>query len=80
MGYAYWPTVGNLAHISLIERERRQVLANSAPVRADTHACNGAGGGWWEGAKAGVVGVVVIKILTIKITLQRMYVIPIRHR
>ena len=54
---------------------------DSAHVRADTHACNGAGGGWWEEAKAGVVVViVVIKILTIKITSQRMYVIPIRHR
>ena len=37
------------------ERERRQVLVNSVHVRADTHACNGAGGGWWKEAKAGVV-------------------------
>ena len=34
---------------------RRQVLVNSAHVRADTHVCNGAGGGWWKEAKADVV-------------------------
>ena len=35
---------------------------NSAHVRADMHACNGAGRGWWKEAKAGVVGVVVVVI------------------
>ena len=48
-------TVGNLTRIPRIGRERRQVLVNSAHVRADTHACNGAGGGWWKEVKAGVV-------------------------
>ena len=52
---ALWPTYGNLARTPRIGRERRQVLVNSAHVRADTHACNGAGGGWWKEAKAGVV-------------------------
>jgi len=58
--------VDNLARIPRIGRERRQVLVNSAHLRADTHVCNGASGGWWKEAKADVVG--VIKILTIKIT------------
>ena len=73
MGCAHWLTAGELAHISLIGRERHQGLVNSAHVRADTHVCNGASGGWWEEAKAGVVVVIVdVKILTIKITPQRM--------
>ena len=46
---------------------------NSAHVCADTHVCNGAGGGWWKEAKAGVGVVIVdVKILTINITAQRM--------
>ena len=63
MGCAHWPTAGELARISLIGRERHQGLVLTrtcamVPV---------------EEAKADVVGVVVvIKILTIKITLQRM--------
>ena len=55
VGCAYWSTVGNLARIPRIGRERRQVPVNSAHVRADMHVCNGAGGGWWKEAKAGVV-------------------------
>ena len=42
---AYWSTVGELARISLIGRERRQVLMNSAHVRADSHVDNGVGVG-----------------------------------
>ena len=30
-----------------------------AYVRADTHVCNSAGGGWWKEAKADVVVVIV---------------------
>ena len=37
-----------------------------AYVRADTHVCNGAGGGWWKEAKADVIGVVVV-IVDVKI-------------
>ena len=37
---------------------------DSAHVRTDIHACNGAGGGWWKEAKAGVV---VKKLLLLKL-------------
>jgi len=43
MGCAHWTTAGELARIFLIGREQRQVLANSAQVRADTHAGHGVG-------------------------------------
>ena len=40
-------------------RETLQSTLDSAHVRADTHACYGASGGWWKEVKAGVVVVVV---------------------